>query len=98
MNRSGQEQRWVVAYDSPCDQRRRKLATLLEGYGVRVQHSVFECQLRAETVAQLQRRLLKLIRADQDRVRLWPLSQRCCARIVNLGTPVPEPGFSDIVI
>jgi hypothetical protein len=30
-----QEQRWVVAYDSPCDKRRRKLAILLEGYGVR---------------------------------------------------------------
>ena len=29
--------RWVVAYDSPCDKRRRKLAALLEGYGVRVQ-------------------------------------------------------------
>jgi len=95
---AGTEQRWVVAYDSPCDKRRRKLATLLEGYGVRVQHSVFECQLRPETVAQLQRRLQKLIRVEQDRVRLWPLSQRCCARIVNLGLPVPVPGFPDIVI
>jgi CRISPR-associated protein Cas2 len=95
---SSAEQRWVVAYDSPCDKRRRKLATLLEGYGVRVQHSVFECQLRPETVAQLQRRLQKLIHPDQDRVRLWPLSQRCCSRIVNLGIDVPTPGFSDLII
>lgn len=92
------EERWVVAYDSPCDKRRRKLATLLEGYGVRVQHSVFECQLRRETVVQLQRRLGKLIRPDEDRVRLWPVSQRCCARIVNLGTPAPAPGLSDLVV
>jgi CRISPR-associated protein Cas2 len=92
------EQRWVVAYDSPCDKRRRKLATLLEGYGVRVQFSVFECQLRPETVEKLRRRIERLIKPDQDRVRLWPLSARSCARIVNLGINVPAPGFADIVI
>ena len=57
----------MVAYDSPCDKRRRKLAQ-------------------------------KLIHPEQDRLRLWPLSRRCCARIVNLGIDVPAPGFSDIVI
>ena len=92
------EQRWVVAYDSPCDKRRRKLATLLEGYGVRVQHSVFECQLRPATVAQLRQRLERLINPTLDRVRLWPLSARCCARIVNLGINVPAPGVTDIVV
>lgn len=92
------EQRWVIAYDSPCDKRRRKLATLLEGYGVRVQYSVFECQLRPETLEQLRRRLERLIQPEVDRVRLWPLSSRCCARILNLGSNVPAPGFADIVI
>ena len=36
------EQLWVVAYDSPNTRRRRKLAKLLEGYGERLQWSVFE--------------------------------------------------------
>jgi CRISPR-associated protein Cas2 len=97
MSTSG-EQRWVVAYDSTCAKRRRKLSTLLEGYGVRVQHSVFECQLEPDRMAQLERRLQKLILPAEDRVRLWPLSARCCARIVNLGIPVLAPGLSDIVI
>ena len=92
------EQRWVVAYDSPCDKRRRKLATLLEGYGVRVQHSVFECQLSPTLLTQLRLRLERLIKSDQDRVRLWPLSRRNCARIVTLGIPVPTPGLSDNVV
>lgn len=39
------EQLWVVAYDSPNNKRRRKLAKLLEGYGERLQWSVFECRL-----------------------------------------------------
>jgi CRISPR-associated protein Cas2 len=95
---SNADQRWVVAYDSPCEKRRRKLAVLLEGYGVRVQYSVFECQLRADTLARLRYRLERLIQPEQDRVRLWPLSARDCARIVNLGINVPAPGFADIVI
>jgi len=41
------EQLWVVAYDSPNTKRRRKLAKLLEGYGERLQLSVFECRLQA---------------------------------------------------
>lgn len=94
----GAAMRWVVAYDSPCDKRRRKLAVLLEGYGVRVQESVFECELSPELFQRLRVRLERLIRADLDAVRLWPLSHRCCARIVNLGTPVATPGLRDVVI
>lgn len=90
--------RWVVAYDSPCDKRRRKLAVLLEGYGVRVQESVFECELEAQRFLRLRSRLERLIRPEQDAVRLWPLSARSCARIVNLGTPVPTPGIRDVVV
>ena len=90
--------RWVVAYDSPCDKRRRKLAVLLEGYGVRVQESVFECELAADRFDQLRTRLGFLIQPEQDAVRLWPLSRRSCARIVNLGTPVATPGIRDVVV
>ena len=90
--------RWVVAYDCPCDKRRRRIAVLLEGYGVRVQESVFECELAPELVVRLQSRLQRLIRPDQDAVRLWPLSRRCCARIVTLGRPVATPGIRDVVI
>lgn len=33
----------VVVYDIPDNKRRKKLADFLEGYGRRVQYSVFEC-------------------------------------------------------
>jgi CRISPR-associated protein Cas2 len=90
--------RWVVAYDSPCNKRRRKLATLLEGYGVRVQESVFECELEAAVFAQLCSRLERLVRPEFDAVRMWPLSRRSCARIVNLGTSTVSPGIRDVVV
>ena len=32
---------YVISYDIPDDKRRKKIADLLEGYGQRVQYSVF---------------------------------------------------------
>jgi CRISPR-associated protein Cas2 len=37
--------RVVVSYDISDDKRRRKVAQIMEGYGYRVQYSVFECDL-----------------------------------------------------
>ena len=43
-------------------------------------------------------RLQRLINADEDAIRLWPLSRSCCARIVNFGRPVASPGIRDVVL
>jgi CRISPR-associated protein Cas2 len=92
------EQLWVIAYDSPSNKRRRKLAKLLEGYGVRVQWSVFECVLRQEEIAVLRQRLARLIQAELDSVRLWPVPEASCARIVHLGKAVDSTDWDDPVI
>lgn len=34
---------YVVVYDISSDKQRKKVSDLLEGYGLRVQYSVFEC-------------------------------------------------------
>lgn len=36
---------YLITYDISCNKRRQKISDLLEGYGSRVQHSVFECVL-----------------------------------------------------
>ena len=92
------EELWVIAYDTPSNKRRRKLAKLLEGYGLRVQWSVFECRLRSEEIRMLKQRLLRLIDSNLDSVRLWPVPETSCARIENLGKPVASSDWSDPVI
>jgi CRISPR-associated protein Cas2 len=92
------EQRWVIAYDSPSNKRRRKLAMLLEGHGVRVQWSVFECRLRPEEFRLLNQRLGRLIQHDADSVRFWPLPATSCARIGHLGKAVATAEWVDPVI
>jgi CRISPR-associated protein Cas2 len=51
---------YVISYDIPDDKRRKKIADLLEGYGQRVQYSVFECQLNREKYNDFRRFILYL--------------------------------------
>lgn len=63
----------VVTYDIADDKRRNKLARLLEGFGVRVQESVFECELDPKVLEQMVTRATKLIKWEEDSIRLYQL-------------------------
>ena len=65
---------YVVTYDVVCDRRRKKVANLLEGYGKRVQYSVFECVLSSAKFKELQKRLKPRINLEEDSVRFYPIS------------------------
>jgi CRISPR-associated protein Cas2 len=91
-----QEQLWVIAYDSPSNKRRRKLAKLLEGYGERLQWSVFECRLRPHQLQRL-RYGLERIGEPADSIRLWALPARA-PEPVQLGKEVEVTIWQDKVI
>jgi CRISPR-associated protein Cas2 len=74
-----QEQLWVIAYDSPSNKSRRKLGTLLVGYGVRLQWSLFECLLRPHQLSRL-RQGLDRIADPADSIRLWALPARAAGQ------------------
>jgi CRISPR-associated protein Cas2 len=76
----------VVAYDIPDDRRRTKVMNLLYGYGVRVQYSVFECELRPTDLEQLKQRMRRLIQKETDDVRFYSLCQGCLAKVAAMGT------------
>lgn len=76
---------FLVSYDI-CDPKRLpKVAKLLEGYGVRVQYSVFECILTERQYQELQRRLKRLIRVETDSVRFYRLCDSCQGEITIMG-------------
>jgi len=64
---------YVVAYDIADDKRRKKLSDLLEGYGYRVQYSVYEIELSASKLERLlfeiERR--ELFDSDIDSIRIY---------------------------
>jgi CRISPR-associated protein Cas2 len=89
---------YVVTYDVPCDKRRRKIAKLLEGYGVRVQYSVFECMLPLVKFEELKRRLAKRVKLAEDSVRFYPMSSHTREQVeVWGGRPIVERPGSVIV-
>lgn len=66
----------VVAYDIADDRRRSRVAHLLEGYGERVQKSVFECELDQRRETTLRLVLSSLIEDDKDGVRIYRLCDK----------------------
>ena len=81
--------RYVVTYDIADDRRREDVATLLSGYGPRVQLSVFECDLRTRReAAALRSKLRELIDPVEDQVRLYPLGDRAARQVAVIGARV----------
>ena len=75
----------LIAYDITDDRRRTKIAKLMEGYGDRVQGSVFESDLDRSRLEELIRRTRKLIRPSEDSVRFYELDRDYRDRVTILG-------------
>ena len=85
----------VVTYDvstvdaKPGARRLRRVAKVCESYGVRVQKSVFECQVGATEWVQLRAKLLAEIKLDLDSLRFYFIDQADRLRIEHHGTDKP---------
>jgi CRISPR-associated protein Cas2 len=89
---------YIVVYDIPCNKRRKKISDLLEGYGQRVQYSVFECVLNQNKYKELQKRLRKQVKFSEDSVRFYPLSKHTLNQVETWGEPpVTEVPGSTII-
>jgi len=71
---------WLVVYDIRNDRRRRRIEKILKRYGLRVQYSVFECDLDARAYVRL-RDLLGAVADDEDSVRFYGLCDGCAERV-----------------
>ena len=67
---------YIVSYDITSNKLRRKIAKELENYGIRVQYSVFECDLDVSRFNEMYKDIIRLMEnvigsrnlepADQD--------------------------------
>ncbi|MFO8008485.1 MAG: CRISPR-associated endonuclease Cas2 [Candidatus Brocadiia bacterium] len=67
---------YVVTYDVSTEtkegrRRLRQVAKTCEGFGLRVQHSVFECMCNENQLFRLRTRLLDIIDTDTDSLRFY---------------------------
>jgi CRISPR-associated protein Cas2 len=82
--------RYLVSYDISNPKRLRRVAKVLEGFGVRLQYSVFECPLDDLRLAQARAALQPVINHDEDQVlfvSLGPAAGDATLVIEAMGLP-----------
>jgi CRISPR-associated protein Cas2 len=92
---------FIVSYDIADERRRRHVAELMEGFGRRLQYSVFECMLGEVGLARLKVLLDPLINHDEDQVLfidIGPLDGRARDAVSALGKPYESPQPGSVVI
>ena len=81
----------LMVYDIPDNKRRTKLSNFLEGYGKRVQFSVFECFLSLAEMRELYEKVKKKVKPEEDNVRFYWLSKDATSKTLTIGSKHPEP-------
>ena len=89
---------YVLAYDIADDRRRARIAKLMESSAERVQGSVFEAYLSPADLEALLRRVRKVLKKDQDGLRIYPICAACRGKVrtLGLGKVTPPPGVTII--
>ena len=85
---------YLIIYDLPdskaANKRRTRLHKMLGGYGKWTQYSVFECFLNTVQFAQLQTKIEKLIKSDEDSLRMYVLDAGSVRRTITYGSEIPR--------
>ena len=89
---------YIICYDISDNKRRNKLSGCLEGWGGRVQESVFEAVLELDLLDQLVKDIQKWINAQSDGVRIYPLCGTCAGKVLRLGVSGPVPGEEKVYV
>lgn len=82
--------RYLVSYDICHPKRLRRVAKVMEGFGVRLQFSVFECALDEKRYRKMEAELHPILNHDEDQVlfvSLGPEDSSHGLRIEAMGLP-----------
>ena len=92
---------YIVAYDICAPKRLRKVYKVMLGYGLRVQYSVFRCELSRRQLAELRCRLDVLLDHHRDQIlfiEFGPLGSQTDQTITSLGRAYTPPTHDAIVL
>lgn len=79
---------YVISYDISNDRLRNRISKTLEGYGQRVQYSVFECEITEKQFKKLYRGLLTFMSElgeEEGSIRIYALCGACVQKRILLG-------------
>ncbi|BAZ80995.1 MAG: CRISPR-associated endonuclease Cas2 [Sphaerospermopsis kisseleviana] len=85
---------YLIIYDLPdskaANKRRTRLHKMLGGYGKWTQYSVFECFLTAVQFATLQTKIERLIKSEEDSIRIYVLDAGSVKKTITYGSETPR--------
>ncbi len=81
---------YIVAYDIPSNKRRNKVHKILSGFGEWTQYSLFELFVTDKELVLLQNKLEKVLDAEKDSVRFYPLCASCLKQVETVGSEPPK--------
>ena len=85
----------LIVYDIVKNKNRKNVSDLLEGYGRRVNKSVFECRFKNEKEKKaLISELKKEINPKRDSIRIYTICQKCIQTSEELSNQ-PDPFETD---
>jgi CRISPR-associated protein Cas2 len=77
---------FLLSYDVTKNRSRKKVSELLEELGVRVQKSVFECDISKSQLVMLMQKTEELIDTSSDSVIFYQICKNCIAKRDVVGT------------
>lgn len=91
--------RYLVAYDIREDRRLRNIAACIEGYGTRIQYSVFICDLSDREKILMRRDIETLMKVPEDSVMVIDLGNvGDTSRFLFLGHHENLPTSSAVIV
>lgn len=75
----------LVAYDITDPKRLHKVAKVCEDWGLRIQYSVFECRLEADSFTRFWEELSSVINPKHDRIVAYKICTKCAREIHSAG-------------
>jgi CRISPR-associated protein Cas2 len=77
---------YVIGYDITEPKRWRKVYKLINGYGRRLQYSLFRCRLTVRQMEQLRWEMEKLL-TDEDRLLILNVCENCERKTAAINRP-----------
>jgi CRISPR-associated protein Cas2 len=88
---------YLICYDIRCQKRWRKAYKLLQGYGDRIQYSIFRCWMSQRTREKLRWELEKILTTEDD-LLLIRLSNRSLEDAAKYNRPGTWEDYKNLII
>ena len=84
---------YLIVYDIHHPARLRKLAKIVQDYGIRMQKSIFEAKLLPSEFKNMMCRMQHIINPAEDGIKIFRLCQSCVSK--RTGAGIEKPFLSD---